>query len=544
MDVREYDLNLIPGSVPQIIKINQYDKGISFTFTIYQGDKKFSIPSGAIVALSGTKPDGLGFHYACTFSGSTASVTIGDQVAVLSGNVRAELTITSGDSVRLGTANFTFCVEPAALKDDTAVSDSDFPEIIKAANNIGAAQKSADAAAKSAQDAKNSASSAASAASKAISGEVTRAKAAEKANADAISAETTRAKAAEKANADAISAEVTRAKAAEKANADTISKLNSPENPSLLGSEDDLNNVLTGGFYHIDNGYNPANMPEGNDNAALLVMQGRSHTDIVQILISGNSDNILYRTGNTLNKYWADWRKIANIVDVNTINAAIQGVKDSRTSYVNCGVLVAADMDAFALNCGSLIKSANPFDTCGFTSGMFQAVHEGDDYYYDLWYVLGTTEVDLVFFKQRADTMIKYKITGDSIVSKYVYQNVSTLADRIDTLSTAVASRAALIPTGTQIYSGDDLNNINYTEVGTYYCSAIVEAQQISNLPEVTAFMLSVYNPLGPYTAKLTTPWQYRLQEFLPYHGAHKYIRMVSTDGESNVTWGDWMTEY
>lgn len=127
MDVREYDLNLIPGSVPQIIKINQYDKGISFTFTIYQGDKKFSIPSGAIVALSGTKPDGLGFHYACTFSGSTASVTIGDQVAVLSGNVRAELTITSGDSVRLGTANFTFCVEPAALKDDTAVSDSDFP---------------------------------------------------------------------------------------------------------------------------------------------------------------------------------------------------------------------------------------------------------------------------------------------------------------------------------------------------------------------------------------------------------------------------------
>lgn len=133
-----------------------------------------------------------------------------------------------------------------------------------------------------------------------------------KKNADAISAETTRAKAAEKANADAISAEVTRAKAAEKANADTISKLNSPENPSLLGSEDDLNNVLTGGFYHIDNGYNPANMPSGNDNAALLVMQGRSHTDIVQILISGNSNNILYRTGNTFNKSWTDWRKIAD----------------------------------------------------------------------------------------------------------------------------------------------------------------------------------------------------------------------------------------
>lgn len=157
MDVREYDLNLIPGSVPQIIKINQYDKGIPFQFTIYQGEKKFSIPDGSTVLLTGTKPDGLGFTYSCTFSGAVVSVTIGDQVAVLSGNVWAELTITSGDSVRLGTANFTFCVEPAALKDDTAVSDSDFPEIIKAVNNIGAAQKSADAAADKASDAASSA---------------------------------------------------------------------------------------------------------------------------------------------------------------------------------------------------------------------------------------------------------------------------------------------------------------------------------------------------------------------------------------------------
>ena len=59
MDVREYDLNLIPGSVPEIIKINQYDKGIFFAFTIYQGEKKFSIPTGSTVLLTGTKPDGV-----------------------------------------------------------------------------------------------------------------------------------------------------------------------------------------------------------------------------------------------------------------------------------------------------------------------------------------------------------------------------------------------------------------------------------------------------------------------------------------------------
>lgn len=526
MDVREYDLNLIPGSVPEIVKINQYDKGIQYAFTIYQGEKKFSIPAGSTVLLTGIKPDGLGFTYSCTFSGAVVSVTIGDQVAVLNGKVDAEITIISSSSVRLGTANFVFLVEPAALQDDTAVSDSDFPAIVKAADHIDDAKKYADNAAQSAKDAKASASSAASAAKNAIADEVTRAKAAEAANAKAITDETARAKKAEEANATAIS------------------RLNSPENPSLLNSENDLNNVVTGGFYHIDNGYNPANMPSGNDNAVLLVMQGRDHADIAQILISGNSDNILYRTGNTLNKFWADWRKLANTQDLDAINKVIQGVSDSRTNYVNCGIVVAADMDAFVLKCAPLIKAAFPYDSCGFTSGMFQAVHEGDDYYYGLWYILSATEVDLVFFKQRADTIIKCKVTGDSIAAKYVYQNMSTLSARVDALASDVAVRASLIPAGKQIYSGDDLNNNSYTAVGTYYCSAIVEAQHISNLPEVTAFMMTVYNPLGPLTGPLSTPWQYRLQEFMPYHGAHKYIRMVSTDGESNVVFGDWMTEY
>ena len=222
MDVREYDLNLIPGSVPEIVKINQYDKGISFVFTIYQGEKKFSIPAGSTVLLTGTKPDGLGFTYDCTFSGAVVSVTIGDQVAVLNGKVDAEISIISGSSVRLGTANFIFLVEPAALRDDTAVSDSDFPAIVKAADHIDDAKKYADNAAQSAKDAKTSAASAASAAKNAIADEVIRAKSAEAANAKAIADETARAKKAETANTKSITDEVTRAKVAEAANSKAV----------------------------------------------------------------------------------------------------------------------------------------------------------------------------------------------------------------------------------------------------------------------------------------------------------------------------------
>ena len=118
---------------------------------------------------------------------------------------------------------------------------------------------------------------------------------------------------------------------------------------------------------------------------------------------------------------------------------------------------------------------------------------------------------------------------------------ITTNAANIKKNADAISVRASLIPTGKAIYAGDDLNNINYTEVGTYYCSTIGEAQHISNLPEATAFMMTVYNPLGPLTKPLSTPWQYRVQEFMSYYGQNKYIRKVSTDGESNVAFGDWV---
>jgi hypothetical protein len=181
MEARVYDLNLVPGNVPQIVKLNQYDKGITLRFAISEGSSRFQIPDDATVELSGTKPDGLGFIYPCTASGSEVSVVLGDQVTVLHGKVEAELTISIGKSIRIGTANFIFLIEAAALNDDTAVSESDFPAIIKAANNIDAAEKYASNAADSAKKAEESAKGAADAARAAIGDEVERAKEAEQA---------------------------------------------------------------------------------------------------------------------------------------------------------------------------------------------------------------------------------------------------------------------------------------------------------------------------------------------------------------------------
>ena len=536
MDVREYDLNLIPGNVPQVIKINQYDKGIPLTFIIYQGDKKFSIPSGAIVALSGTKPDGLGFHYACTFSGSTASVTIGDQVAVLSGNVRAELTITSGDSVRLGTANFAFCVEPAALKDDTAVSDSDFPEIIKAVNNIGAAQKSADAAAKSAQDAKSSASSAASAASNAISGEVTRAKAAEKANADAISAEVTRAKAAEKTNADAIKTKMEK---------DPVS--------FFQVASTAINRV---GFSYISQ---MTDAPSGVNTFGHILIDaqtgriGGDKDNKVIFFIPYDTDKIFYRLVH--DGHVNDWVEMAPYSAVTTLSnqltalgtdsySLVDFVNDKKSlntnddylhAYLVAGVTYVFSGDTTYKSFRSISDDNTTLSTVGGTKANASYTPETSGMYCLRWY------------KAASDTALAtLKLTCSTVGG--AHQHLAGLSKMLNTslenLSTVVSTKSALVPTGTQIWSGSDLNDLKYTVVGSYFCPAVVDGQTLKNTPEKTAFMMSVYNPLSKDTGKITAAWQYRLQEIITYDAKHKYIRMVSSDSNVNISYGEWRTEF
>ena len=124
-----------------------------------------------------------------------------------------------------------------------------------------------------------------------------------------------------------------------------------------------------------------------------------------------------------------------------------------------------------------------------------------------------------------------------SETSRYLNSNLARL-------EAVVATKSALVPTGTQIYSGSDLNDIKYTAVGSYYCSAVVDGKTLSNAPEGTAFMMSVYNPLSKDTGQINGQWQYRLQEIFTYDAKHKYVRMVSSDSSSTVSYGSWKTEF
>lgn len=169
-------LNVIPEGVRPVIYCSQYDNNLSaITFSLYKRDAAFSIPSGAAVLINGIKPDNTGFSYAATAtSGNTATFTVTQQMTAVSGDVLCELRVRTSSQI-IGTLNFILRVEPAPLKDDAILSETEIPLIEQAVDiaanlseyiqvtytNAAAAEASAAAAATSATNAGNSASSAA-----------------------------------------------------------------------------------------------------------------------------------------------------------------------------------------------------------------------------------------------------------------------------------------------------------------------------------------------------------------------------------------------
>ena len=143
-------LNLIPGGIPEVIKVSQYDAGSrTISFQLYNGTTPFT-SAGLSAQIRGTKPDKHGFAYDATYSAGVVSFAVRDQMTAVAGPVDCEIVLISGQEV-LGTANFTLEVERAALNDETDISDTELPAIIDLArSNAEAAATSATAAAASA----------------------------------------------------------------------------------------------------------------------------------------------------------------------------------------------------------------------------------------------------------------------------------------------------------------------------------------------------------------------------------------------------------
>lgn len=127
MILQTYQIDLVPHGEPVVVHVSQYDTGgRSLAFELYNGGVAYSVPAGVTASITGTKPDGTGFMYPMTVSGNVVTIDLEQQMALLAGDVPAEITLTSADG-KVSTANFIIRVERAALDEDTAISETDIP---------------------------------------------------------------------------------------------------------------------------------------------------------------------------------------------------------------------------------------------------------------------------------------------------------------------------------------------------------------------------------------------------------------------------------
>ena len=194
MTSQTFNLELIPQGVPPIVHVSQYDKGQTWLIDVTENGIPFTIPSGTSVAIQGTKPDNTGFQYAGTYSGTQVEFTVEQQMTVLAGELDCELVLVNGEE-QVATINFILAVEPAALDDETIISETELPLIEQAAElgaviNAYATQIHADAT-----TAENAATSATASQTAAAASEATATQAAD----DALASQTAAASSASNA---------------------------------------------------------------------------------------------------------------------------------------------------------------------------------------------------------------------------------------------------------------------------------------------------------------------------------------------------------
>lgn len=157
---RKEKLNLIPGGVPPVIHVSQYDTAEAVSFELWEGTKKFQKPSGATAKIEMTKPDKKGIRKDCTYAADgTIEIGLETQMTCVAGNIRSKIVIYDATG-QIGTAAFILSVDPAGLADGAVVSESDLPDLREIYEQATAVEEKAKEAASFAEAAQNSASAA------------------------------------------------------------------------------------------------------------------------------------------------------------------------------------------------------------------------------------------------------------------------------------------------------------------------------------------------------------------------------------------------
>lgn len=151
-----YRIDMIPDGAPVVVHVSQYDTAARrLSFELYNGGVAYELPAGAVASIAGTKPDNTSFLYAMTVSGNLVSIDLLQQMALVAGDVPAEIQITGAEG-KIGSANFIIRVERGPIDENSVISETDLPIFEQLVSDAQTAASEAQAAAEDAVDAAES----------------------------------------------------------------------------------------------------------------------------------------------------------------------------------------------------------------------------------------------------------------------------------------------------------------------------------------------------------------------------------------------------
>ena len=144
--MQQIKVDVTPGyEQSKIIYVSQYDVGREFKINITDGTDGYTIPTGAVAKIRGTKPSTLGFTVQGTISGSLVTFTTTSEMTDEAGRIPVEINLTK-DSMILGTKNFYLEVEEATHHPYTPDGSREFtiPELTLILQELTAASARAE----------------------------------------------------------------------------------------------------------------------------------------------------------------------------------------------------------------------------------------------------------------------------------------------------------------------------------------------------------------------------------------------------------------
>ena len=176
MSVRQCVVNLHPGDGVPVVRLNQYDLGVTLAFVVKDQDTIPTFPSGTTCTLQATRPSGTGYSLPCTLTGNIATIDSTIEMTREYGDSVCELRFVQGTD-DVGTGNFILGVERAAFANDTidentnhwnALAQQVHADTVQASADAAIASDSKEAAVESAQTASRNATVAITAARSAL----------------------------------------------------------------------------------------------------------------------------------------------------------------------------------------------------------------------------------------------------------------------------------------------------------------------------------------------------------------------------------------